>query len=125
MKMQTRMRAVTALKALDRAGGTRLSNALRIGYAAAARVIRDRAKETTQFKDKTGLTRKSWKVSQKSRPFNHAKLTNTSPHAVYLEMKPFEAGFMERAARSTGPEQVKAVRKALARHLKKVRAGPK
>ena len=123
-----------ALRALDRAGGDRLTRALRMGYAAAARVVRDRAKQTTAFKDRTGTARKSWRVSQSSRPFNHAKVVNTAttmvngrafPYALFLERKPLESGFMERAARATGKEQLDAVRKAVLRHLRKLRTAPK
>ena len=72
------VKSARALRALEAAGGSRLSNALRAGYAGAARVIRDKAKETTAFTDRSGTLRRSWRVSQNSRPFNHAKVVNTA-----------------------------------------------
>ena len=113
-----------AMRALDKAGGTRLTTALRSGYAGAARIIRDKAKVTAAFTDRTGTARKSWKVTQRARPFNHAKLSNTAFYTMFLEGKPLDSGFLSKAARSTGPEQLKAVRAAVLKHLLKLRAGP-
>ena len=113
-----------ALRSLDKAGGTRLTAALRAGYASAARIIRDRAKVTTAFSDRTGTARKSWRISQNQRPYNHAKVVNTSFYALFLERKPLDSGFMTKAAESTGPEQLGAVKKAVLRHLEKLRSKP-
>ena len=113
-----------AMLALDRAGGTRLSAALRAGYAGAARIIRDRAKMTTAFKDRTGTARRSWRISQNSRPFNHAKVINTSFYAMFLERAPLRSEFLTDAAESTGKEQLGEVQKAVLRHLKRLRSRP-
>ena len=123
--MDMRITTLSAMKALDNAGGRKLTNALRAGYAAAARVVRDRAKATRAFKDRTGTTRKSWKVSQSSRPYNHAKLRNTAPYSRWLEKEPRNLAFIEKAARATGTEQLNAVGKAVRRHLAKLRAASK
>lgn len=109
------------MRALDRAGGDRLTTALRMGYAAAARVVRDRAKQTTAFSDRTGTARKSWRISQSRKPFNHAKVVNTAFYAMFLERAPLNSGFLTDAAEATGPEQLTAVRKAVLRHLVKLR----
>ena len=114
-----------AMLALERAGGRRLTNALRSGYATAARIIRDKAKVTTAFKDKTGTVRRSWKISQNARPYNHAKVSNTAFYAMFLELEPLNRGFMWRAAETTEAEQITAVQKAVSRHLARLRAGPK
>ena len=130
--MSGRIQTLSAMKALNEAGSRKLTNALRAGYASAARIIRDKAKETTAFKDRTGLTRRSWKITQSRIPYNHAKVINTAtnakgtPYPLFLEKKPLESSFMERAARSTGTEQLNAVGKAVRRHLARLRAtGPK
>ena len=125
MKIDFKSDAIKAMVALDRAGGDALTTALRMGYAAAARVVRDRAKLTTAFKDRTGTARKSWRVSQNRKPFNHAKVVNTAYYAMFLERAPANTGFLTKAAESTGPEQLDAVRKAVRRHLAKLRAMPK
>ena len=110
------------MRALDRAGGDRLTTALRMGYAAAARVIRDRAKQTTAFRDQSGTARRSWRVSQSRKPFNHAKVVNTAFYSLFLERAPLNSGFLTRAAQATGREQLDAVGKAVRRHLAKLRA---
>ena len=106
-----------AMLALDRAGGSRLTTALRMGYAGAARAIRDKAKVTTAFKDRTGVARRSWKVTQNRKPFNHAKIHNTAFYSLFLEK---QTGFLTRAAEATGREQMDAVHKAVMRHLRKL-----
>ena len=106
-----------AMLALDRAGGSRLTTALRMGYAGAARVIRDKAKLTTAFKDRTGVARRAWKVTQNRKPYNHAKVHNTAFYSLFLEK---HTGFLTRAAEATGPEQMDAVHKAVLRHLRKL-----
>ena len=125
MRISVKSDFTRALIALDRAGGTRLTTALRAGYAAAARVIMAKAKQTTAFSDRTGETRRGFKVSQHRTPFNHAKLKNTALQSLFLERKPLNYGFMARAAKSTEPEQMEAVRKAVARHLQRLRNGVK
>ena len=125
MKFDVNSEMGRAMKALDRASGHRLTNALRAGYAGAARVIRDRAKVTTAWSDKSGHTRKAWRISQNRKPYNHAKVVNTSAYALFLERAPLESGFMERAARATDKEQLGAVRKAVLRHLLRLRAAQK
>ena len=123
MKVRTSIRSARALRALDRAGGQFLTKALRSGYTAAARLIRDKARETAAFTDRTGTARKSWKVTGAARRFNHAKVINTAFHSRFLEGAPLESEFLTKAARATGPEQVKAVRKAVLKHLLALRAG--
>ena len=103
--------------ALDKAGGSKLTTALRMGYAGAARVIRDKAKVTTAFKDRTGLARRSWKVTQNRKPYNHAKVHNTAFYSLFLENR---THFLTRAAEATGREQMDAVHKAVLRHLRKL-----
>ena len=106
-----------AMLALDRAGGPTLTTALRMGYAGAARVIRDKAKLTTAFKDRTGVARRAWKVTQNRKPYNHAKVVNTAFYSLFLEN---QTRFLTRAAEATGPEQMDAVHKAILRHLRKL-----
>ena len=131
MMMSGRIETLAAMKALDNAGGRKLTNALRAGYAKAARVIRDKARVTTAFRSRTGLAKKSWKISQSRIPFNHAKVSNTAhsprgrPYPRFLEGKPHETRFMEKAARSTGTEQLNAVGIAVRRHLARLRAQSK
>ena len=126
MKFDTRSDLGAVLRALDKAGGTKLTAALRAGYTAAAREVRDKARVTTAFKSRTGTAKlRSWKVSSRARPFNHAKLSNTAFYSMFLEGKPLESGFLERAARSTNREQMNAVAKAVRRHLAKLRGLPK
>ena len=126
MKFNLNSEVGQAMLALDKAGGTKLTAALRAGYSSAARVIRDKAKLTTAFKDRTGTARRSWKVSQRASPFNHAKLSNTAFYTMFIEGEPMNTGFLERAAHSTGGEQLKVVKKAVLRHLERLRAvGPK
>ena len=123
MKMDVKAKYKRALNALDRAGGNRLTAALLDGYAEAARIIRDQAKATTAFSDRTGAARRSFKVSRHRTRFLHAKLTNTTVHSLFLERKPLASEFMSGAGASTGPEQLAAVRKAVARHLQSLRKG--
>lgn len=125
MKIDFKSDAIRAMVALDRVGGDALTTALRMGYASAARVIRDRAKLTTAFKDRTGTARRSWRISQNRKPFNHAKVVNTSYYAMFLERAPLRSEFLTDAAFYTGPEQLDAVKKAVRRHLAKLRAAPK
>ena len=128
MMMSGRIQTLAALKALDRAGGKYLTNALRAGYAGAARVIRDKAKVTTAFQSRTGLAKGSWRISQNRNPFNHAKVINTAlspqgrPYPLFLEREPHNTKFMEKAARATGTEQLNAVGKAVRRHLARLRS---
>ena len=125
MKFDLKSDVGRAMLALDRAGGDALTTALRMGYASAARVIRDKAKLTTAFSDKTGTARRSWRISQNRKPFNHAKVVNTAFYSMFLERAPLNSGFLSRAAEATAPEQIEAVRKAVRRHLEKLRAAPK
>ena len=114
-----------AMKTLAAAGGPKLTAALRAGYAGAARVIRDKAKQTTAFTDDTGKARRSWRISSRSRPFNHAKVTSVPFYTRFLELKPLNLGYFAEAAETTEAEQLSAVRKALARHIRKLRSAPK
>lgn len=125
MKFDIRTDLGQTLVALDRAGGEELTTALRRGYAAAARVVRDRAKQTTAFKDRSGEARRSWRVSQARKPFNHAKVVNTVFYAMFLERAPLNSGFLTDAAEATAPEQLIAVRTAVTRHLRRLRASAK
>lgn len=103
--------------ALDRAGGAKLTTALRMGYAGAARAIRDRAKTTVAFKDRTGAARRTWKITQNRKPYNHAKVVNPVFYSLFLER---QTGFLSKAAEATGPEQLDAVHRAVLRHLRKL-----
>ena len=123
MKIDFKADAIRAMVALDRVGGDALTTALRMGYASAARVIRDKAKLTTAFKDRTGTARRSWRISQNRKPFNHAKVANKAFYAMFLERAPLNSGFLTRAAETTGPEQLNAVHKAVLRHLKRLKSG--
>lgn len=125
MKFDLKSDVGRAMLALDRVGGDALTTALRMGYAAAARVVRDKAKVTTAFSDRSGTARRSWRISQSRQPFNHAKVVNTAFYSMFLERAPLNSGFLTRAAESTTPEQINAVRKAVVRHLEKLRAAPK
>lgn len=125
MKIDFKSDAIRAMVALDRVGGDALTTALRMGYASAARVIRDRAKLTTAFKDRTGLARRSWRISQNRKPFNHAKVVNTAYYAMFLERAPLRLEFLTDAAFYTQTEQLDAVKKAVRRHLAKLRRAPK
>ena len=113
------------MRALERAGGNELSKALRSGYAKAARIIRDEAKLSSEFKDDTGRLRKSWKISSRLKPYPHAKVTNTVFYSIFLERSPLFLGFFEKAAEATKRDQLKAVRTALARHMRKLRSASK
>ena len=121
-------KTVRAMKALDKAGGTHLTTALRRGYLAAARIIRDQAKSTTAFKSRTGQAKSSWKTTSSRKPYNHAKIVNTAlskrgvPYALFLERKPLDSKFMSRAAESTGGRQLEAVGVAVRKFLRKLRS---
>lgn len=121
MKVDVNARMFKVMAALDKASGDALTTALRMGYASAARIVRDRAKQTLAFTDRTGTARKSWRISQNRLPFNHAKVVNTAFYSMFLERKPLNSGFMSRAAEATGPEQLAAVKKAVRKHLLKLR----
>ena len=128
MKVGVSIKSDRAIRALEKAGGDRLSKALLAGYRGAARVIRDKAKMTTAFTDRTGAARKSWKITASRKRFLHAKLTNYAlsprgaPYVLFLEREPLDAEFIVRAVETTESEQVKQVRSALRKHLLALRS---
>ena len=124
MMIGGRIETRRAVRALEKAGGPALADALRKGYAAAGRIVRDHAKATTKFKDRTGAARKSWKVQQMKKPYNQARLINTAFYTRWLEKNPHNYEFLTDAAKTTGSEQLNAAAKAVRAFLKKLR-GPK
>ena len=126
MKMGMRIEAKKALLALDKAGGPELTTALRRGYAAAGRAIRDKAKTTTAFRSRTGTAKlKSWRVAQLRKPYNHARIANLAFYSLFLEGAPLEYGFLEDAAEATSSEQLDAVSKAVIGHLRRLQSPSK
>ena len=121
MRFDIKSDIAQVMLALDRAKGQELTTALRRGYAAAARLVRDRAKQTSAFTDRTGEARRSWRVSQARKPFNHAKAANTVFYAMFLERAPLNSGYLTDAAEAVAPECVDVVGKALRRHLARLR----
>ena len=120
MRMGVDMDAKRAVRKLTEAGGPHLATALRRGYSAAARVIRDKAKATAAFRDRSGLARKSWRIRSMKRPYNQARLFNLPHYTRWLEAEPRNYAYLEKAARSSEREVLNAVAKAVRAYVTKL-----
>ena len=111
-----------ALAAMEKLGDFVFKNGLRAGRVAAARVVRDAAKKSVHFRDKTKTLRRSIKVQNSKR---YTRVYANAPHAYVVEFgqdgptPSFPRLFMDHAARGTVPQQLDAAAAALARIVKR------
>lgn len=111
-----------ALAAMEKLGDLVFKNGLRAGRVAAARVVRDAAKKSVIFRDRTKNLRKSIKVQNSKR---YTRVYANAPHAYVVERgqdgptPSWPRPFMEHAARGTVPQQLDAAAQALARIVKR------
>ena len=110
-----------ALKAMEKLGDLVFRNGLRAGRVAAARVVRDAAKKSALFRDRTRNLRRSIKVKNTKRV---TRVYANAPHAYVVERGqsgPHPSAphpFMETAARGTTRQQLEAAAVAVARIAK-------
>ena len=125
----------SAIKQLEKLTGPAYDKGKYAGFRGMAEVVRDRAKMTTMFKDKTGILRSRWRIAQKRRRNRDgtmeitAELRNTAPHAHLIIFGRRQRGvgkkstprpFIQQAARNSLPEQTEAAGRAMTAFLKKV-----
>ena len=131
IKIDTR----SAIKQLEKLTGPEYTKGKYEGFKAMAGIVRDRAKQTTMFDDKTGILRSRWRINKKTRrnrdgtTESMAVLKNTAPHAHLIIYGRKQRGtgkkskprpFIQRAAQESGIEQMHAAGRAMTDFLSKL-----
>ena len=135
MMLDVKVDTRSAITQLEKLTSDRYVEGKRRGFEAMAKIVREKARASDMFKDKTGTLRARWKIARKKRKNRDGTeeiemlLRNTAPHAhlIIYGRKARNNGpkskprpFIQKAAAETQKEQLAAAARAMLGFLKEV-----
>ena len=133
--LEVKVNTKAAITQLEKLTNERYTEGKRRGFEAMAKIVREKARATDMFKDKTGTLRARWRIARKRRRNRDGTteiemlLRNTAPHAhlIIYGRKARNNGpkskprpFIQKAAAETGREQLAAAGRAMLDFLKEI-----